>query len=295
MPRKYRTLHLDHLESNTVDHWELPDSDRNMDDGEHENEATPPETREEILARKKHTFEDFLAAYCGEHERSLGGDVPILKLHGLSTRQTCVLLITASTCSHFLSATGESTQYRYCTTSQDPSIAIAIRTRQVSGDLQQEAIIEINSEQLTAPIIRHSVPKPTPTSLRATLSKVIGPIADDDAKIAANLDCVNTDNGVDCLTLKLAKDQIWIRPEYSSLTSPSIIARSLQNVIHDVKSITLIRRGEKGIVLLLLVDEFWDYLMHRCLQDGVYWAYGQPKRELTDLADIEDGQTVTAS
>lgn len=46
----------------------------------------------------------------------------------------------------------------------------------------------------------------------------------------------------------------------------------------DITCLTVIRRGKRENVKF--VDDFWDYQMHRCLREGLYWAYEQNVRKL---------------
>jgi hypothetical protein len=149
-----------------------------MDDGTRKILATLREDRDEYLLQKKQIFEKFIAAYRGEHRELLGGDVPRQNHFGMSSREHCALLVSTQS-SHFLTADGELTRYRYWTTSQDPSIEFRIgrkvhNPRMNQGEFEGMSALEITSDQLEAPILRQSIPEPSPASFRSALLDVIG-------------------------------------------------------------------------------------------------------------------------
>lgn len=101
------------------------------------------------------------------------------------------------------------------------------------------------------------------------------------------------ENGINCMTLAISKGQLWIRPSQSQHATPSSLAKLLHTQLSELKSITVIRRAEQNT--LIFGDELWDYMTHRCLRDGVYWAHGQPKHKTTNLNDLEQGEIVEVS
>lgn len=126
---------------------------------------------------------------------------------------------------------------------------------------------------------------------------LIGPIVNDDSEIESVVgDSEISPVGfeIECLVFKVRKGQLWIRHSQNLLSTKPTSAQVLDRTIADINCITVIKRAESEE--FRFIDGFWHYQMRQCLQYGVYWAYGQPKRELAqNPADIEEGEFAEVS
>ena len=256
---------------------------------------TTQQGNDEQLLRRKGRCEKFIAAYRGEREEFLGTDTPSQTRNELFNQEPCSLLIsTNGQDSQFLTSAEESTRYRYRPFSQDPSIEIYIGRMFHNASTNHEAFerlatLEINSDQLEGPVTRAFVPDVTPPSFRSTLLGPIGPIAKEDSEIDSVVQPLKNpgiENGVDCMVFKIAKGQVWIRRSQDHQTSNPSLIKSLQRIVADIEYVTVVRRAERATAKL--GDELWDYLMHRYLQDGVYWAYGRSNPRPAKSATLQD-------
>jgi hypothetical protein len=255
------------------------------------------EANDKILHRQQ-VCENFIAAYDGSHSNFLGGDVPSKKHNLFARGDHCTLLLSTSQTSQLLIAPAEFPRYRYRAFSQDPSIEIYFGRKVYNPDNEQDefaclATLEINADQLTAPVVRKFMPEVTPSSFRQALKDTLGAISSGDAEIESALNKVRNpyvENGVNCMTFAIAKGRLSIRDTHSQSRTQCSLALSLQSQLLGLKYVTVIRRAERNT--LGFGDELWDYMVQRCLKDGVFWAYGLPQRKLTDLNDTEEGEIV---
>lgn len=225
-------------------------------------------------------YDEYLAAYKGESSKALGWDSPRASeannklLHKAWLSFDCVLILSTSQHSSiFLPDVNDGrTRAYYHSFSQNPFLSIKFST----AGSQFEALYELNltAGEIEQPAHRSRLNNLDEELLDDRMSHLALPKIQNAQKQVSNalrtITSTYPDKDIQIITFKVRSNLKVRKLQVNSGDVPRGIER-LHDELSEIEYITVLRTAQPEC--LDFMDEFWDYILKRCMTDGIYWGY----------------------
>ncbi|KAG4414829.1 hypothetical protein IFR04_012056, partial [Cadophora malorum] len=176
-----------------------------------------------------------------------------------------------------------SLRFKYDFFSQNPAVEIRAGITTTEGFAHEQSI-HFNSECMEAIHQRANLKQVTGSSLWEALSFLAKPTCSDDEweSIVASTKNSYQDNGIDLVMFKIIPSAaIRIINQKGTSTDLAVISKIRVALADDVQYITILRGAieEKK----RFVDRYWDRLVAKSLQKGIYWGYDLDRPGIMDF------------
>lgn len=242
-------------------------------------QPTPSDREASYKKKRKATevaYRKYREAYEGKSDHRLGSDTPKHRnLIHATTPFRCVLILSTKDQSELLTdcETDGAMRAKYDISSQNPLLEIKLG---ISSDVPfvGSHSLFIGSEHISGEVKRCAIRNPTADMFREAVTNLgLPPISHGDERLESVIDTIkNTDqeNGINFLRLAIR----WPlpaprpRPDYTGSQSSPLVKKL--DGAEPMVYLTIARMSTDHIGF---ADGHWDYLIHRCQKDGIYWGY----------------------